>query len=117
MAENATYVERFRPDLWLYENLIAEIGSFVPPEEGLKVEFTRLLSHPAMILRVIPEHAFNKSARSLPEPLQPLSNVEGEQYASLLFVVNAIRNLLLYRHLCLIYLSGARPLNSDFFKL
>ena len=46
-----------------------------------------------------------------------MSNVEGEQYASLLLVKNAIRNFLLYRHLAQIYLTNTRPLNVDFTKL
>lgn len=69
MQENVVYVDRFRPDLWLFENLIGEISTFTPPEDSLKVEFTRLLSHPAMILRLIPETAFDRGARSLPSQL------------------------------------------------
>ena len=66
MYENVTYLERWRPELWLYENLVEEFGSFVPPEQCPKAEFARLLGHPAIILRFIPETAFNKGARSLP---------------------------------------------------
>ena len=36
----------------------------------ITAEFHRLLSHPAIMLRVIPEDAFCKGARSLPGPLQ-----------------------------------------------
>lgn len=43
--------------------------------------------------------------------------MEGEQYASLHFVTNSIRNFLLYRHLCQIYVGYTRPLNVDFLKL
>ena len=70
MCENADYVDRWRPELRLFENLITEIESFVPPEECLKAEFHRLLSHPAIMLRVVPEDAFEKDARSLPAQLQ-----------------------------------------------
>ena len=67
-------VERWRPDLRLYECLVAEIGNFVPPEECLKAEFHRMLAHPAIILRVTPENAFDKGPRSLPLQLQFPSN-------------------------------------------
>lgn len=69
MHENIQQVERFLPHLRLYENILAEIYDFVPPEDCLKGEFTRLLSHPSTILRVVPEDAFTRGARSLPSPL------------------------------------------------
>ena len=78
MFENVTYIEMWRPELRLYENLVTEIGSFVPPEECLKAESARLLSHPAMILRVIPETAFSKGVRSLPAQLQFPNIFEGD---------------------------------------
>ena len=56
--DNVHFIEKYRPELRLYENIIAEVGAFVPPEECMKAEFHRLLSHPAIILRVIPEGAF-----------------------------------------------------------
>lgn len=66
MHQHVNFIDRWRPELRLYELLIKEIGDFVPPEECLKAEFHRLLSHPAIILRVIPENAFDKGNRSLP---------------------------------------------------
>ena len=64
-----SYVERWTPNLRIYENLVKEIESFVPPEDCLKAEFHRLLSHPAIILRFIPESAFEQGPRSLPQKL------------------------------------------------
>ena len=39
----------------LYEILVKEIASFVPPEESLRVEFTKVLAHPSLVLNVVPE--------------------------------------------------------------
>ena len=59
-------IEKHRPELRIYENLVSEIGNFVPPEDCLKAEFHRLLSHPAVTLRMIPDAAFERGAgRSL----------------------------------------------------
>ena len=69
MFENNQYIERWRPELRMYENLMTEIQNFFAPEEQLRGEFHRLLSHPAIILRVIPEGAFDKGPRSLPSQL------------------------------------------------
>jgi len=122
MYEEITYVERWLPELRLYENLVAEIGNFVPPEECLKAEFHRLLSHPAIILRVIPENAFDKGPRSLPLLLQFPSNqmpsIQGSSQTSLkAFLQNTIRNFLLYRHLVSSHLVGEKPLTSDYQSL
>jgi len=66
LYQDINFVERWYPDLRLYENLVQEISDFVPPEECLKSEFLRQLSHPAIILRFIPESAFEKGPRNLP---------------------------------------------------
>ena len=64
------FIERWKPAVRLYENIVEEIDSFVAPKDCLKAEFHRYLSHPAIILRVIPEGAFDKGPRSLPSQLQ-----------------------------------------------
>lgn len=124
MHQNIQYIERWRPDVRLFENLITEIDSFVPPEESLKAEYHRYLSHPAIILRVIPEGAFEKGLRSLPSEIQFPHSMFGVdsggrevQYTSIPFIQNQIRNCLLYRHLCKIYLNIEKPLKADFKKL
>ena len=61
-AENAALQEEIRR--------VEEIAKDVQQKKELKAEFHRLLSHPAIMLRVIPEDAFCKGARSLPGPLQ-----------------------------------------------
>lgn len=79
MHVNVQFIERWRPELRLYENMQEEIENFVPPESCLKAEFHRYLSHPAIILRVIPEGAFEKGARSLPSLLRfPSTMVESD---------------------------------------
>ena len=40
-----------------------------------------------------------------------------DQYTSLAFVQNTIRNFMLYRHLCQVYLVGDRPLTIDYEKM
>lgn len=121
--DNVHFIEKYRPELRLYENIIAEVESFVPPEDCMKAEFHRLLSHPAMILRVLPEGAFSKGPRSLPAQFQFPNLMLGsddsghDQSTSLAFVLNTIRNFLLYRHLCQIYLVGDRPLTIDYDKM
>ena len=52
---NQKQLTLYRPELRLYENLRHEIQNFVPPEESLRVEFTRMLAHPSLALNVIPE--------------------------------------------------------------
>lgn len=68
--DNVHHIEKYRPELRFYENMIEEIENFVPPEECLKAEFHRLLSHPAITLRMIPDGAFDRGSRSLPSQLQ-----------------------------------------------
>ena len=108
-------MERWLPDLRLYELITNEIREFVPPEECLKIEFSRYLSHPAIILRFIPESAFEQGPRSLPWQLQFPSNQmpaldDGSSQLSILaYMRNTIRNFLLHQHLCLKYLTCERP--------
>ena len=59
MEEDADFIERWRPELRLYEILKREIEDFTPPEQCLKAEFLRLFSHPAAVLRVTPDKAFD----------------------------------------------------------
>ena len=46
---------RTNPELRFYDTLIEEINEFREPEACLKGEFTRLIAHPALLLRLIPE--------------------------------------------------------------
>ena len=70
MYENVHYIEKYRPDLRIYEFICAEIENFVPPEDCMKAEFHRLLSHPCISLRMIPDGAFARGSRSLPSQFQ-----------------------------------------------
>ena len=54
LSSNQTLL-RIRPELRLYEILVKEIANFVPPEESLRVEFTKALAHPSLVLNVVPE--------------------------------------------------------------
>ena len=106
----------------LYENLVHEVEDFVPPEECLKSEFLRQLSHPAIILRFIPESAFEKGPRNLPWQLQfPGNQLPAQsgssQVAMLAYIRNTLRNFLLYRHLCQSHLANHRPLAPSYEKL
>ena len=67
MFQTIQKVELVKPNLRLYENFLAEIENFDPPE-GLraKSDFLRYLSHPAIILRVLPDKAFQNGPRTLP---------------------------------------------------
>ena len=66
MEDDAEFVERWRPELRLYETVMEEIEAFIPPEQCLKGEFLRLFSHPAVVLRVIPDKAFEPGPQTLP---------------------------------------------------
>lgn len=46
---------RINLSIRFYENLTKELADFRPPEEDLNVEYNRLLAHPTLILRVIPD--------------------------------------------------------------
>ena len=46
---------RNTPELRIHDTLVNEIAEFREPESSLKGEFTRWLSHPALLLRLIPE--------------------------------------------------------------
>ena len=41
----------------------------------------------------------------------------GDQYTSHPYILNTIRNVLLYRHLCKLYLDDHRPIADDFTKM
>ena len=117
-------IEKHRPELRIYENLVSEIGNFVPPEDCLKAEFHRLLSHPAVTLRMIPDGAFERGAgrsllpSQLQLPNQMLADVNGrDQHLSLAYTHLKIQNFLLYRHLIQTHLVGDKPLSLDFEKL
>ena len=67
MAEDSDFIERWRPELRLYEIVRQELDDFVPPENCLKAEFLRLFSHPAVVLRVTPDRAFEPGPQALPQ--------------------------------------------------
>lgn len=94
---------RNTPELRLYDTLLTEMSEFREPEKSLKGEFIRWLSHPAMLLRLIPERYGERM------PMQLRFTSSQSDAKSIVNLVNSIQNFLLLRHLVFKFLQPQEP--------